>query len=126
MAQQTETAVDASRATGVTGNRISARIAAVSPSATLAVDAKAKALQAQGESVIGFGAGEPDFPTPEAVVAAAEAACRDPKNHKYSPAGGLPELKEAIAAKTLRDSQRLWLAAREADRKVWNLSLIHI
>jgi len=102
MAQQTETDAGAPRAG--TGIRISARIAAVSPSATLAVDAKAKALQAQGESVIGFGAGEPDFPTPEAVVAAAEAACRDPKNHHYSPTAGLPELREAIAAKTRRDS----------------------
>jgi aspartate/methionine/tyrosine aminotransferase len=88
----------------MTGRRISARIAAVSPSATLAVDAKAKALQAQGESVIGFGAGEPDFPTPEPIVAAAEAACRDPRNHRYTPTAGLPELREAIAAKTRRDS----------------------
>jgi aspartate/methionine/tyrosine aminotransferase len=87
-----------------TKNRVSARIAAVSPSATLAVDAKAKALQAQGENVIGFGAGEPDFPTPDHIVAAAEAACRDPKSHKYSPTAGLPELRSAIAAKTLRDS----------------------
>jgi aspartate aminotransferase len=104
MAQQTETTAGAPRGAGVTGNRISARIAAVSPSATLAVDAKAKALQAQGESVIGFGAGEPDFPTPEAVVAAAEAACRDPKNHRYTPTAGLPELREAIVTKTQRDS----------------------
>ena len=89
---------------GVTGSRISRRAAAVAPSATLAVDAKAKALQAQGENVIGFGAGEPDFPTPEAIVAAAEAACRDPKNHRYSPTAGLPELREAISAKTRRDS----------------------
>jgi aspartate/methionine/tyrosine aminotransferase len=88
----------------MTGQRISARIAAVSPSATLAVDAKAKALKAQGENVIGFGAGEPDFPTPEHIVAAAEAACRDPKNHKYTPTGGLPELREALAVKTHRDS----------------------
>jgi aspartate/methionine/tyrosine aminotransferase len=88
----------------MTGQRISARIAAVSPSATLAVDAKAKALQAQGESVIGFGAGEPDFPTPEHIVAAAEVACRDPRSHKYSPTGGLPELREALAVKTKRDS----------------------
>jgi aspartate/methionine/tyrosine aminotransferase len=87
-----------------TKNRVSARIAAVSPSATLAVDAKAKALQAQGENVIGFGAGEPDFPTPEHIVAAAEAACRDPKSHKYSPTAGLPELREALAVKTRRDS----------------------
>jgi aspartate/methionine/tyrosine aminotransferase len=84
--------------------RLSARIAAVSPSATLAVDAKAKALKAQGENVIGFGAGEPDFPTPEHIVVAAEVACRDPRNHKYTPTAGLPELREALAVKTLRDS----------------------
>jgi aspartate aminotransferase len=84
--------------------RISTRIAAIEESATLAVDAKAKALKAAGEDVIGFGAGEPDFPTPEHIVEAAVAACRDPKNHKYTPAGGLPELREAIAAKTKRDS----------------------
>ena len=84
--------------------RISRRIAAITESATLAVDAKAKALKAAGEPVIGFGAGEPDFPTPAHIVEAAVAACRDPKMHKYSPAAGLPELKEAIAAKTLRDS----------------------
>jgi len=76
----------------------------VAPSATLAVDAKAKALQAAGESVIGFGAGEPDFPTPEAIVTAAEAACREPRNHRYTPTAGLPELREAIATKTARDS----------------------
>jgi aspartate aminotransferase len=84
--------------------RISARIGAITPSATLAVDAKAKALKAKGENVIGFGAGEPDFPTPAHIVEAAVAACRDPKMHKYTPAAGLPELREAIAAKTLRDS----------------------
>ena len=84
--------------------RISQRISAVSESATLAIDAKAKALQAAGEDVIGFGAGEPDFPTPAVIAEAAAAACLDPKNHKYTPAGGLPELKEAIAAKTARDS----------------------
>src|ERR1700678_2784777 len=78
----------------MTGSRISARIAAVSPSATLAVDAKAKALQAQGENVIGFGAGEPDFATPEHIVEAAVAACRDPKTHKYTPTCRLPELRE--------------------------------
>jgi len=89
---------------GVTATRISARVAAVSPSATLAVDAKAKALQAAGESVIGFGAGEPDFPTPAHIVEAAVEACRDPATHKYSPTAGLPALREAIAAKTLRDS----------------------
>ncbi len=85
-------------------NRTSRRLAAIAPSATLAVDAKAKALQAAGENVIGFGAGEPDFPTPAHIVEAAAAACRDPKNHRYTPAGGLPELKAAIAEKTLRDS----------------------
>ncbi|CAN5548332.1 hypothetical protein BH23ACT3_BH23ACT3_22660 [soil metagenome] len=85
-------------------NRTSARLASIAPSATLAVDAKAKALQAAGENVIGFGAGEPDFPTPAHIVEAAVAACREPKNHRYSPAGGLPELKAAIADKTARDS----------------------
>ncbi len=84
--------------------RTSLRLAAIAESATLAVDAKAKALQARGENVIGFGAGEPDFPTPEAIVEAAVRACRDPKMHKYSPAAGLPELRAAIAAKTKRDS----------------------
>jgi aspartate aminotransferase len=84
--------------------RISRRVSAVTESATLAIDAKAKALKLAGEDVIGFGAGEPDFPTPDHIVAAAEAACRDPRNHKYSPAGGLPEFKEAIAVKTARDS----------------------
>ena len=83
--------------------RVSERIAAIAESATLAVDAKAKALQAAGEPVIGFGAGEPDFPTPAHIVEAAIAACGDPKNHRYTPAGGLPDLKEAIAAKTKRD-----------------------
>jgi aspartate/methionine/tyrosine aminotransferase len=85
-------------------NRTSARLAAIAESATLAVDAKAKALKAKGENVIGFGAGEPDFPTPHNIVEAAVSACRDPKMHKYTPAAGLPELREAIAAKTLRDS----------------------
>ena len=73
-------------------------------SATLAIDAKAKALNAAGGDVIGFGAGEPDFPTPVHIVEAAAEACRDPRNHKYTPTGGLPELKDAIAAKTARDS----------------------
>jgi aspartate aminotransferase len=85
--------------------RLSRRVAAITESATLAVDARAKALKAAGEPVIGFGAGEPDFPTPAHVVEAAVAACRDPKNHRYTPAGGLPELKEAVAAKTFRDSK---------------------
>ncbi|MGY9073457.1 MAG: pyridoxal phosphate-dependent aminotransferase [Acidimicrobiales bacterium] len=84
--------------------RVSHVVSQIAESATLAVDAKAKALKAAGESVIGFGAGEPDFATPDHIVDAAAAACRDPKNHRYSPAGGLPELKAAIAAKTMRDS----------------------
>jgi len=84
--------------------RVSARLGAIAESATLAVDAKAKALKAQGHNVIGFGAGEPDFPTPEHVVAAAEKACREVKYHRYTPAAGLPELREAVAVKTLRDS----------------------
>jgi aspartate/methionine/tyrosine aminotransferase len=87
-----------------TRSRISARISAISESATLAVDAKAKAMKAAGRPVIGFGAGEPDFPTPGYIVEAAIEASRDPRFHKYTPAGGLPELKKAIAAKTLRDS----------------------
>ncbi|WP_367134569.1 MULTISPECIES: pyridoxal phosphate-dependent aminotransferase [Streptomyces] len=87
-----------------TERRVSTRVGSISESATLAVDAKAKALKAAGRPVIGFGAGEPDFPTPGYIVEAAVEACRDPKNHRYTPAGGLPELKAAIAAKTLRDS----------------------
>src|SRR3954449_2395648 len=85
-------------------SRISARIASIAPSATLAVDATAKALKAEGRDVIGFGAGEPDFPTPEHIVAAAERACREPRFHHYTPTGGLPELREAVAEKTRRDS----------------------
>lgn len=85
-------------------NRIAARTAAIPPSATLAITAKAKALKAAGEPVVVFGAGEPDFPTPSHIVEAAAAACRDPQNHHYTPAAGLPELREAIAVKTLRDS----------------------
>jgi aspartate aminotransferase len=84
--------------------RVSARIGGIAESATLAVDAKAKALKAAGRPVIGFGAGEPDFPTPGYIVAAAEQACSDPSSHRYTPAGGLPALKEAVAAKTKRDS----------------------
>ncbi|WP_051427685.1 pyridoxal phosphate-dependent aminotransferase [Arthrobacter sp. H20] len=84
--------------------RISQRIAAIAESATLAVDAKAKALKAAGRPVIGFGAGEPDFPTPDYIVQAAIDAARQPRFHRYSPAGGLPELRQAIAEKTLRDS----------------------
>ncbi len=85
-------------------SRVSARIAGIAPSATLAVDATAKALKAAGRDIIGFGAGEPDFATPEHIVAAAEKACRDPKMHHYTPTPGLPELRQAIADKTLRDS----------------------
>ena len=84
--------------------RVSDRIGAIAESATLAVDAKAKALKAAGRPVIGFGAGEPDFPTPDYIVTAAQAACADPKWHRYTPAGGLPELKAAVVAKTKRDS----------------------
>jgi aspartate/methionine/tyrosine aminotransferase len=84
--------------------RISARIGGIAESATLAVDAKAKALKAEGRPVIGFGAGEPDFPTPSYVVEAAVAACGEPANHRYTPAGGMPALKQAIVAKTKRDS----------------------
>ena len=84
--------------------RISERIGSIAESATLAVDAKAKALKAAGRPVIGFGAGEPDFPTPDYIVDAAVDAARQPRFHRYSPAGGLPELKKAIAEKTLRDS----------------------
>ncbi|MEU9233530.1 pyridoxal phosphate-dependent aminotransferase [Streptomyces subrutilus] len=84
--------------------RISDRVASLAESATLAVDAKAKALKSAGHPVIIFGSGEPDFPTPPHVVEAAVDACRDPRHHRYSPSGGLPELKEAIAAKTYRDS----------------------
>ncbi|MEO8162629.1 MAG: pyridoxal phosphate-dependent aminotransferase [Ilumatobacteraceae bacterium] len=84
--------------------RVSARLTAITESATLAVDAKAKALNAKGERVIGFGAGEPDFPTPERIVEAAVKAARNPKYHHYTPTAGLPDLREAIAAKTLRDS----------------------
>ena len=85
-------------------SRISARIAAIAESATLAVDGKAKALKAAGRPVIGFGAGEPDFPTPDYIVEAAAAATRVVANHRYTPTPGLPELREAIVAKTKRDS----------------------
>jgi aspartate/methionine/tyrosine aminotransferase len=93
-----------SEQTQSTPSRISRRIGAIAESATLAVDARAKALKAQGRPVIGFGAGEPDFPTPDYIVEAAVEAARNPVNHRYSPAGGLPELKAAIVAKTARDS----------------------
>ena len=85
-------------------SRVSRRIGAIQESATLAIDAKAKALKAAGEPVIGFGAGEPDFPTPAHIVEAAVKAAQDPAMHRYTPAGGLPDLKDAIAYKTKRDS----------------------
>ena len=84
--------------------RVSARLSAIAESATLAVDAKAKALKAAGRPVIGFGAGEPDFPTPGYIVEAAQRACAEPRFHKYTPAAGLPELRQAVADKTARDS----------------------
>src|SRR5713226_6166763 len=89
---------------GAHQGRISARIAAIAESATLAVDAKAKALAAAGRPVIGFGAGEPDFPTPGYIVEAAQRACAERRFHKYTPTAGLPELRAAVAAKTDRDS----------------------
>jgi len=85
-------------------SRISARIAAIAESATLAVDGKAKALKAAGRPVIGFGAGEPDFPTPSYIVEAAAAATQVVANHRYTPTPGLPELRQAIVDKTKRDS----------------------
>lgn len=85
-------------------NRVSSAVGQIAESATLAVDSKAKALKAQGENVIGFGAGEPDFATPPHIVEAAVQACGDTKHHRYSPAGGLPELKKALVEKTIRDS----------------------
>jgi aspartate/methionine/tyrosine aminotransferase len=88
----------------VAHRRISARVSSIAESATLAVDAKARALKAAGRPVIGFGAGEPDFPTPDYIVEAAVRACAEPRFHHYSPTPGLPELREAIAAKTARDS----------------------
>lgn len=84
--------------------RVSARLQSIPESATLAITAKAKQLRAAGEPVIGFGAGEPDFPTPDYIVEAAQEAVVDPANHRYTPAAGLPELRQAIADKTLRDS----------------------
>jgi len=83
---------------------LSKRITSIDESATLKVDAKAKALKAEGRPVISFAAGEPDSPTPAHVVEAALAAVKDPANHRYTPAAGLPALREAIAKKTLRDS----------------------
>ena len=100
--------------------RVSRKIGAIAESATLAVDAKAKALKAAGEHVISFGAGEPDFPTPPHIVEAAVEACRDPSSHKYTPAAGLPELREAIAAKTARDKLKI---AWEGGAKVSSAAL---
>lgn len=85
-------------------NRISHRVGGIAESATLAIEAKAKAMRSQGINVISFGAGEPDFPTPASVVEAAAAACKEPRFHHYTPTAGLPELREALAQKTLRDS----------------------
>lgn len=92
--------------------RISKRIGAIAESATLKVDAKAKALQAAGRPVISYAAGEPDFATPAHIVEAAALAVRDPKNHRYTPAVGLPDLREAIAAKTIKDSGTEMTAAQ--------------
>ena len=83
---------------------LSAHVRDLSESPTMAIDAKAKALRAAGEDVIGFGAGEPDFATPDHIVEAAARACADPAAHHYSPAGGQPALRAAIAEKTRRDS----------------------
>ncbi len=94
----------ASASTDTVHSRVSRRVGSISPSATLAVDAKAKALKAVGRPVIGFGAGEPDFATPQHIVEAAIAACREPRFHRYTPAGGLPELREAIAAAAQRNA----------------------
>jgi aspartate aminotransferase len=91
-------------ATAAARPRISRRVGSIAESATLAVDARAKALKAAGRPVIGFGAGEPDFPTPDYIVRAAAEACAVPANHRYTPAAGLPDLRAAIAAKTLRDA----------------------
>ena len=99
-----QTTLSSSGSSSSTPARVSKRISSIAESATLAVDAKAKALKAAGRPVIGFGAGEPDFPTPGYVVEAAVAACAQPANHRYTPAAGLPELRAAIAAKTARDS----------------------
>jgi aspartate/methionine/tyrosine aminotransferase len=88
---------------GARSDGISERAAQIEPSATLAISAEAKRLRAAGEPVIGFGAGEPDFPTPDYIVEAAVAAARDPATHRYTPAAGLPELREAISLRTLDD-----------------------
>ena len=89
---------------GMSSSRISKKMLAIAESATLKVDSKAKALKAQGRPVISYAAGEPDFETPQNIVEAALRAVSDPRNHRYTPAVGLPEMREAIAEKTLRDS----------------------
>jgi len=104
MADMSDASAPQPSASNPRDRRVSHRIGAIAESATLKVDAKAKALKAEGRPVIGFGAGEPDFATPDYIVEAAVEACRDPRNHRYTPAGGLPELKQAIVAKTKRDS----------------------
>ena len=104
MSDASSTPATSPGSTNPRARRVSRRIGAIAESATLKVDAKAKALKAEGRPVIGFGAGEPDFPTPGYIVEAAVEACREPRNHRYTPAGGLPELKKAIVAKTKRDS----------------------
>jgi aspartate aminotransferase len=103
MSGMTATSQSASTESAV-ASRISRRVGAVAPSATLAIDAKAKAMKASGLDIIGFGAGEPDFPTPQNIIDAAIAACSATVNHRYTPIAGLPELRSAIAVKTLRDS----------------------
>src|SRR3954468_15870156 len=85
-------------------DRISQRVGSIEESATMAIDARAKALKAAGRDVIGFGAGEPDFPTPAHIVEAAAGACSAPRNHHYTPAAGLRELREGVPAKSRRDS----------------------
>jgi aspartate aminotransferase len=86
-------------------HRLAHRMTVIPESPTMAIDAKAKALKAAGQNVIGFGAGEPDFPTPPHIVAAAAEAARHVPYHRYTPAAGLPELRAAIARKTERDSR---------------------
>ena len=104
MSDVTEQSTQSSQQPSGARRRVSARVGGIAESATLAVDAKAKALKAAGRPVIGFGAGEPDFPTPDYIVRAAVEAAALPANHRYTPAGGLPDLRSAVAAKTGRDS----------------------
>ncbi|MGA8296854.1 MAG: pyridoxal phosphate-dependent aminotransferase [Acidimicrobiales bacterium] len=102
MTAQQQSAAGTAQRIGTSG--ISLRARRVTPSATLVIDAKAKALRDAGIDVINFGAGEPDFPTPTEIVEAAVAACRDPRSHRYSPTPGLPELRAEIAARTSRET----------------------